>query len=158
MRCQNKRFLPQTIQMSKWLVIVKWICHVSVSHVVPTGKLSPTLQADTTFVFIQIVFILFYANDTSVDWYADQVPPTCLCLLPDTCWSLVVCQWCCQGGGGDVIHKYKKKNANEIANAVVFAYLCSDANYNYNLWCVLDAFAFKTHQTIIKQSLIILFM
>lgn len=31
--------------------------------------------------------ILFFATDTSVDWYADQVPCTCSCLLPDMRWS-----------------------------------------------------------------------
>lgn len=53
----------------------------------PTCNFSPTWQADTTFLFFEIVFILFCTTDTSVDWYVDQVPRTCSCLLPDTCWS-----------------------------------------------------------------------
>lgn len=76
---QYTRCLRQTRQMFKW--VVKCICHVSVSHLVQR----PTWQADTNFVFFQIVFTLL--TDTSVGWYADQVPCTCSCLLPDTCWS-----------------------------------------------------------------------
>lgn len=51
----------------------------------PGCAFSPTWQADTNFVFFQIVFTR--PTDTSVGWYADQVPRTCSCLLPDTCWS-----------------------------------------------------------------------
>lgn len=51
----------------------------------PRCAFSPTWQADTNFVFFQIVFTR--PTDTSVGWYADQVPCTCSCLLPDTCRS-----------------------------------------------------------------------
>lgn len=60
------------------------------------------------------------------------LPHACACSLTHV-EALLFASGAVRGVGGDVIHKYKKKNANDIANAVVFAYLCSDANYNYNL-------------------------
>lgn len=121
-------------QMSKRFVAIKCMCHVLVTHL---SNVWSWWQADTTFVFFQIVFILFCSAATVVDWYADQVPRTCSCLHPDTRRSRVSST---DGGAVTADTWIKKECCKYLCKQICAASLaelwgfCGSAGGNWNQW------------------------
>lgn len=114
---QYKWSLRRTIQMSKWVVIVKCMCHVSVSHLVQRvtlllrGKLTPLLCSLKLFLSVSVQ-LTHQLTGTLIRCLC-----TCSCLLSDTRWSRLASK----DGGAVTADTWLKKCCKYFASRYVLA-------------------------------------
>ena len=93
---QYKLSLRQTIQMSKWVVIVKCICHVSVNHLVQ--RVTLVLRGKLTPLFCSFKLFSSFLHNWHISWLVRRSGASHMLVLAP--WHMLkpTCQWrqwCC---------------------------------------------------------------